>query len=316
MVEQNGNLYLENLVGRRELKDSLLRLVQTGNNVSLLLQGEEGLGKHTVARALAEILLCRQPCNNYACHKCASCNYFHAQSHPDYVELTLQAGQKQITMEQLRNFTDEQVNLQPLLGGRRVFLLELYAVSPQAQNLLLKTLESGAAGNFYILLANNLTQVLPTVQSRTQIFNLPHLSQEDLQQFTATLPADGCQDAAELKRLAEFSQGNPGFYLQLLHDEAFLRYYNDLQEIFRRALKCSPALLLSEILTELGAYKDKDKQPYLWRIWSFFLYKTSLRRPSCRPVFIAWQKCVARLQANGSFEIQMQAFLPELAKVL
>ena len=48
---------LENFAGNRELKEILYRLL-TGSHIphAILLKGEEGLGKHTVGRALSKAI--------------------------------------------------------------------------------------------------------------------------------------------------------------------------------------------------------------------------------------------------------------------
>jgi DNA polymerase III delta prime subunit len=60
------------------------------------------------------------------------------------------------------------------LGKRRVFLIAVDSISPEAQNALLKTLEEPPAGALFFFLHPAPQTLLPTVRSRVQIIDLPH----------------------------------------------------------------------------------------------------------------------------------------------
>ncbi len=61
------------------------------------------------------------------------------------------------------------------LHGRRVFLIVADSMSSEAQNALLKTLEEPRGGALFIFIVPSPMQILPTVRSRAQIFELPEL---------------------------------------------------------------------------------------------------------------------------------------------
>lgn len=311
----------ETLLDRAEIKGALQNLVKKELNLTVLLVGEKGLGKYSLARAFSEILLCNTPkqseTNDFrlACHDCASCRYLQAQTHPDYQELRRNNTAKQLTMEEIRNFIDTETHLQPVLASRRVFIIDMDAISLAGQNLLLKTLESGANSNFYLLLANSQTSVLPTIRSRSLIYLLPHLSQTDMQNLWSSLEPTLTAKKSD-KELLAFAQGNPGFLKQLLADENFLTAYANLLELFNHLLAADLAVLLSDIYTALTEYKDKQKFVYLQQIWTFFFYQKSINDQRYVRVFQAWEKCMRRLQANGSFELQLQSFLIDFSSML
>lgn len=314
-------LQFEDLLGRCEIKLALQNLSQKDLNLTVLLLGEAGLGKYSLARAFSEILLCNEPSldalkqNKLACHNCASCRYLQAKTHPDYKELRRSDLSKQLTMEEIRNFVDTETHVKPILAKRRVFIIDLDAISLAGQNLLLKTLESGASTNFYILLASSLTNVLATIRSRSLIYLLPHLKLADMQKLWHSLPSalTAMQSKAEL---LDFANGNVGFLQQLLLDAEFLTAYKRLEELFKQLLQADLAHRLSEIYAELTEYKDKQKLPYLQQIWSFLFYQKSKQDQRYVQAFQAWERCMRRLQANGSFELQMQAFLIDFSNVL
>lgn len=311
-------LTFESLLGREQIKSALQKLGQKQLNLTLLLVGEAGLGKYSLARAFSEILLCNSLQSDegiksfLACHNCSSCRYLQAKTHPDYQELRRKEAGKQLTMDEIRDFIDRETHVQAILASRRVFIIDMEAISLAGQNLLLKTLESGASTNFYILLANSQSSVLPTICSRSLVYLLPHLSNDDMLKFWASLPVEMTANKSQRDMLA-FAQGNVGFLRQLLSDAEFLRNYADLLALFKQLLTANLVQLLSDIYVELTNYKDKSKLVYLRQIWTFLLYQKSKEDQHFVTAFQAWERCMTRLQANGSFELQMQAFLIEFS---
>lgn len=322
-VEDTKQVFLtfESLLGREQIKLALQKLGQKQLNLTLLLVGEGGLGKYSLARAFSEILLCNSiqtsdtAMHFFACHNCSGCRYLQAKTHPDYQELRCKEPGKQLTMAEIRNFIDSETHVKAVLANRRVFVIDMEAISLAGQNLLLKTLESGASTNFYILLANSQNSVLPTIRSRSITYLLPHLSDEDMLSFWAGLPAKMTANKSKKDMLA-LAQGNVGFLQKLLADEEFVHYYDALLDLFKQLLTANLSQLLSDIYTELTSYKDKSKLVYLRQIWTFLLYQKSKEDQHFVAAFQAWERCMTRLQANGSFELQMQAFLIEFSNVL
>ena len=58
-------------------------------------------------------------------------------------------------------------------GGRRVFVVAVDAITAEAQNALLKTLEEAPGNALFVFVHPAPMQLLPTVRSRAQILHLP-----------------------------------------------------------------------------------------------------------------------------------------------
>ncbi|MBM4273469.1 MAG: DNA polymerase III subunit delta' [Deltaproteobacteria bacterium] len=137
-----------------------------------LFLGPEGVGKASVARALAAALNCTQPLpEDDACGKCPSCRRMAAGTHPDFLVISPEESKAQIKIEYIREFR-RLTAYPPLGGGWRVALIKpaeaLTAQNDAAANALLKTLEEPPEWNLIILAATVEGDLLPTVVSRCQ----------------------------------------------------------------------------------------------------------------------------------------------------
>ncbi|MBM4276189.1 MAG: DNA polymerase III subunit delta', partial [Deltaproteobacteria bacterium] len=137
-----------------------------------LFLGPDGVGKASVARALAAALNCTQPLPEAdACGTCPSCRRMAAGTHPDFLVISPEESKVQIKIEHIREFR-RLTAYPPLGGGWRVALIKpaeaLTAQNDAAANALLKTLEEPPERNLIILAATVEGDLLPTVVSRCQ----------------------------------------------------------------------------------------------------------------------------------------------------
>jgi DNA polymerase-3 subunit delta' len=144
-----------------------------------LFLGPEGVGRASVARALAAALNCTRPREDGdACGDCPSCRRLAAGTHPDFLVISPDEGKSQIGIEKIREFR-RLTAYPPLDGGWRVALIKpaegLTAINDAAANALLKTLEEPPARHLLVLTAGVEADLLPTVVSRCQKLNFAPL---------------------------------------------------------------------------------------------------------------------------------------------
>jgi DNA polymerase III subunit delta' len=136
-----------------------------------LFLGPEGVGKESVARALAGALNCADLREDGdACGVCPSCKRLAAGTHPDFqiIAPTSEGRSPQIKIEQIREFR-RVTAYSPVAGGWRVALIKpAEALNDAAANSLLKTLEEPPPQNLIILTAGVEADLFPTVVSRCQ----------------------------------------------------------------------------------------------------------------------------------------------------
>lgn len=137
---------------------------------ALLLTGAAGIGKHVLAAQLAHLLLCLSPANDGACGRCKSCLLLKAGHHPDL--LTVQA-QPSIGIEQIRDIGHLLQNAAQQGGARVILLPDAQLMTEPAANALLKSLEEPGNGCYFILQTAYAQQLMPTILSRCQRWDLP-----------------------------------------------------------------------------------------------------------------------------------------------
>lgn len=137
---------------------------------ALLLTGLSGLGKRTLAQALAYFLLCNNHQGLQACGQCRSCQFIEAGFHPDLYLLEPEAEGKAIRVDQIREMTS-QVQKSSQQGGYKVVLIwPAEALNINAANALLKTLEEPEPQTQFILVSDQPSSLPATLRSRCQIW--------------------------------------------------------------------------------------------------------------------------------------------------
>ena len=205
---------LSEFVGYGDKMEQLMRSVQAGRIVhALLFTGTHGTGKRTMARLLAQALLCRG--DDKPCGVCPACKRFLAGAHPDV--RTLRPEKRTIGVEEIRDLIDY-LSLRPYEGGRHIAIVEQAdRLTPSAQNALLKTLESPPGDAMFFLVADSDGALLPTIRSRCQQVRFHDLSVEDC---ARVLAARGVAPE-RAAMLAGLAQGSVGRALELDGDDDF-----------------------------------------------------------------------------------------------
>jgi DNA polymerase-3 subunit delta' len=142
---------------------------------SYLFSGPEGVGKSTAARIFAQALNCEKSPDQSPCGKCQQCQRAERGSHPDVRVLAPQPGKSVIAIEDIRQQFVYDVNLKPVLGRHKIYLLDpAEQTAPLAIHTTLKVLEEPPPYVVAIVVTSAPASLPATIPSRCQpvIFQL------------------------------------------------------------------------------------------------------------------------------------------------
>ena len=193
---------------------------------TILIAGPEGVGKATLARRFAASLVGgpqkielddqNLPHNlsviaereKWPADKRAEDPLLFS-THPDFVTFAPDGPLRQISIQQMRLLKDR-AQFKPLHGRWRVFLIDhLDRANEQAANSLLKTLEEPPDHLIMIATVENAYDLLPTIRSRSVIFQMGRLSEEEMAAFMRE------RDLPDAPRRIALAAGSPGIAVAL-----------------------------------------------------------------------------------------------------
>ncbi|ABG32952.1 DNA polymerase III subunit delta' [Roseobacter denitrificans] len=240
-----------------------------------LLTGPRGVGKATLAWAIARFLLATPPQEDEGLfgappapttlaidpeHPVA--RRIAAGAEPGLKHITRSENEKTgrmrdvIAVDDIRGLSSF-FQLSATEGGRRVVIVDAAdEMNPQAANALLKMLEEPPARATLILISHQPSGLLPTIRSRCRVLRLGTLQPEDMEK---ALTQAGIDPAGHGPALAELSGGSVGAAVRLSNFDGLKTYAELVQLIialpqFDRAR----ALKLAEAAAARGAETKRD----------------------------------------------------------
>jgi DNA polymerase-3 subunit gamma/tau len=150
----------------RTLKNAI---IQNRTAHAYLFVGPRGVGKTTLARIFAKALNCEHPRDGEPCCECGSCRAIAAENSLDVIEIDAASRNSAADMRELA----DEVMHAPVAGRYKIYIIdEVHMLSKAAWNALLKTVEEPPAHVKFIFATTEVHQVLPTIISRCQRFDL------------------------------------------------------------------------------------------------------------------------------------------------
>jgi len=203
--------FLAEIVGHGEAREALHRmLVRDRVPSGLLLHGDEGRGKRTIALAFARVLLAGSGPDR-AEPGAAGVKGLAADDHPDLEIVAREEDQRLISIDKIRALR-EAFSLTPASAPRRVaVVVDAERLTPEAGNALLKLLEEPPPHSHLILTARAKDAVMETLVSRCRHIRIPPLGRREVIQFLERHDVE--PDRARLAAL--LAEGRPGFALRL-----------------------------------------------------------------------------------------------------
>ena len=149
---------------------------QGRNPQALLFVGALDRSMSDFTQQVTQLVLCTNK-ENRPCQTCSDCRMAAVAEHPDVEIIKPEKSNGPVKIDQIRELQSRSY-LTPQRAAQRLIIIESAdRMNVAAANALLKILEEPAAHTVFLLLAQQLSTVLPTILSRCQVLRfLPALS--------------------------------------------------------------------------------------------------------------------------------------------
>lgn len=229
--DQPENFYMDFTLGHQKIRQHLAALLaQNHLPQASLFYGVDGIGKKKVAFELAQKILCE---NLSACGGCSACHTFQAGTHPDFhfVEPSgakLSSQNTSIKIEQIHELKTKLKN-QPFSASHHTTVIDnAHKLTTSAANSLLKLLEEPRPTQVFILIADNVHGILPTIRSRLAKFYFTAPCTDDIKTVIKNQNADVPIDEKKLDFLIRCFHGSIGRVLEALEQNLDIMPFSKL----------------------------------------------------------------------------------------
>ncbi len=276
---------IEAVVGHEFEISKLFRLKEMGRwPHALMFVGPSGVGKMKLALAFAQALVCESLAEPHqqsdACGICGACRRIEKKQSESLtiLEPDAELAKPVIKVEKIRELLAS-LSLVAIGQARVIIIDQAHRLNAQTSNALLKTLEEPTENIYFILIANDTHQFLPTIRSRTQVIRFSALNYEQVKQVKPNLPdwtyrsSRGQMDRLELLSSVEGIEKREealSFFEHFCHDKNFLSDKSWKDSVKDRAwalfsLNCWLQMARDAVVlkTELETQAQRQSQPFV-----------------------------------------------------
>ena len=169
---------MNTIQGHKEITQTLFQSIQNKTlSPALLFYGPPSIGKKLVALQTVQKMLCS---SFPSCNNCQVCRQIENKQHASLLFIEPEGINIKIeVISKIRSF----VSLQSFSSHRVVLIDQAHTMNLQTQNALLKSLEEPPSGVYFILVCDQISKLLPTIRSRTQLIRFKRLNLQEMKQI-------------------------------------------------------------------------------------------------------------------------------------
>lgn len=235
------------LVGNSHISGFLSRIIDGGDvSGTYIFSGPDNLGKTSTALFFSQVLLCEQKSGNVLpCNKCASCKKFLTRHddldeqmdlsapHSDLYLIKKEKDKKNISIEQIRDFI-RSLSMSSFLNSYKIGVIKhADALSENAFNALLKTLEEPREKVIVILITSDIELLPATIVSRSKVLRFGLVSSDLIYD---DLINKHKASRSEAKNFSRVCLGRPALAVKFLEDRDFRDAYFERVDGFLKIL--------------------------------------------------------------------------------
>ena len=185
---------------------------------ALLFEGEEKLGKKTLAIEFIKFINClEKDFSLRPCQKCLFCQAIERKIHPDFIFIEPIDGEIQVS--QIRDLSLKLSEKPSFSSFKTAILDKVHLMNQEAQSAFLKTLEEPKGKTILILITEYPERLFLTILSRVQKIKFYPLRKEEIEKFLKErkIPEE------EIEEMVKMSFSKPGLIYDFLKNPEKLK---------------------------------------------------------------------------------------------
>lgn len=228
-----------------------------------IFEGEAGLGRHQAALLFANALVCERTASA-PCGGCSACVQAKSETHPDIIHVN-SGAKKTIGVDKIRQICED-AQVKPFYGGKKVYIIDdASTLTEGAQNAMLKTIEEPPEYAVFVLIIDDASKLLTTVQSRSVKIQFNRISDDNVKKY---IEENFPQEHDRIVFLTKFCGGIPKMADKIIKDESFERLREASFSNLAKLL--SSRLLFSYDIVEF-VEQEKESAEKIMDFWLMFL---------------------------------------------
>lgn len=316
------------------IKNTVRSMIQKDRVVnSLLIYGEKGLGKKTIADYISASLLCETG-KGIPCGECKSCKMILHKAHPDVIYAVPSGKSGNYKIETLREIV-QNASIMPNEGKYKIYIIaDMDNTLVSAQNALLKLIEEPPDHCVIILTASSRSSLLSTIISRVVSLSAHEVSKDSCEKALFESGYDG----SNIKKAVEILGGNIGKCKSYLDREdiadavtvtrnitdavasgdeyLMLKEFSEL--IGDKAMTVCVLNLLCEVVRDAMSVSAGCDEKILISTYKAGAVRLSenISKMKARKIYLAITKYIERINSNGNLSLALNALCSEIKEIL